>query len=469
MNLYNTLTRQKEELKPLKRGTIGLYCCGPTVYNYAHIGNLRTFLFEDFLRRALEFSGYKVNQVMNITDVGHLTSDADEGEDKMAKGAKREHKTVWEIAKEYTDAFFADVDALNIRRATRYPRATDHIREMIALIRRLEKNGFTYVAGGNVYFDTSKLNDYGKLAGAAFVGTRHALSLQDVARVETDPNKKHPRNFVLWFTESKHGNQDMQWESPWGRGFPGWHIECSAMSMKYLGDHFDIHCGGIDHISVHHTNEIAQSEGALGKEWVHTWLHGNFLTIKDARMAKSGGNFLTLQVLKDKGFDALDYRYFCLQAHYSQELTFSWEGLDAAKTALRRLKEKIKKILVETQNFASKTQKTKNKYLSSFTAALADDLNMPQALALVWELVDDGTISAMDKLSTVQEMDKVLGLKLDEKTTFDIPEGIRKLVDQRNAARAKKDWKASDALRDQIQAAGYVVKDESGRTVVEPK
>lgn len=456
MKLFNTLTRQKDDFKPLKKDHVGLYTCGPTVYNFAHIGNLRTFLFEDFLRRSLEFLGYEVNHVMNITDVGHLTSDADEGEDKMLKGAQREHKTVWEIARFYTDAFFADLDALNIKRANHYPKATDHIKEMIVLIQKLEKNGFTYVAGGNVYFDTSKLKDYGKLA------MLDKQELKAGARIEVDANKKHSHDFVLWFTQSKHGNQDMQWESPWGRGFPGWHIECSAMSMKYLGEHFDIHCGGIDHISVHHTNEIAQSEGVLGSEWVHTWMHGNFLTIKDAKMAKSGENFLTLQVLRDRGFDPLDYRYFCMQAHYSKELMFSWEAMEAAKKGLKRMKEAIK-------NLGKKEGVFNITYLEKFKKILEDDLNMPQALAVLWELLDDKKVTDMDKLSTVREMDHVFGLRLDEVKMLSIPPMIETLVNERNEARHIGDWLMADKIRGLIEAAGYKVKDVGEETVLEKK
>jgi len=457
MQLYNTLTRKKQEFEPIDPAEVKLYCCGPTVYNFAHIGNLRTYVFEDLLRRALEFEGYQVNHVMNITDVGHLTSDADEGEDKMLKGARREKKTVWEIAEHYTKAFMDDMKRLNLLHPTRTCKATDHIPEMVAQIRLLEKNGYTYTSNGNVYFDTSKLEDYGKLAQL------DRQELKAGARIEVDAAKKNPYDFVLWFTQSKHGNQDMQWDSPWGRGFPGWHIECSAMSVKYLGKQFDIHCGGIDHISVHHTNEIAQAEGALKKKpWVKFWLHGNFLTMSDsAKMAKSDDNFITLQTLIDRGYDPLDYRYFCLQAHYRKELTFSWESLDAAKSARRRLGARM-------QDLGEKEGDADQKYLDRFAATLEDDLNIPQALAVAWDLMDDNMVASPAKLATIKKFDSVLGLKLDEPFEFEIPEAVSQLVIERNEARKNKNWKKSDGLRDEIAKLGFKVLDSGGGSEVQP-
>lgn len=460
MKLYNTLTRQKEEFDPIKPDQVGLYCCGPTVYNFAHIGNLRTYVFEDLLRRTLEFNGYVVNHVMNITDVGHLTSDADAGDDKMKKGAEREKKTVWEIAEHYTMAFLEDMDRLNLLMPHYKPKATDHIKEMIAQIKKLEKNGYIYVGGnGNIYYDTSKLEDYGKLAQL------DKQNLQAGARIEVDPNKKNPHDFVLWFVESKHGDQEMQWESPWGRGFPGWHIECSAMSVKYLGEQFDIHCGGIDHIPVHHTNEIAQAEGATGqKPWVKIWMHGNFLVLKaGAKMAKSAGNFLTLRKIVEEGYDPLDYRYFCLQSHYRKELAFDWEGLAAAKTGLHRLKERV-------LNLSDEGGVENGEYLNKFNDAIDDDLNMPQALSFAWELLEECEISDADKLATLRMMDTVLGLKLDEPISFELPPQITQWILERNEARAKKDWKKADQIRDKIEASGkWKVKDGSGGTEVQPK
>ncbi|MFH0838558.1 MAG: cysteine--tRNA ligase [Patescibacteria group bacterium] len=465
MKLFNTLTRQKEEFNPEKPDQVGLYCCGPTVYNYAHIGNLRTYVFEDLLRRVLEFNGYVVNHVMNITDVGHLTSDADEGEDKMKKGAEREKKTVWEIAEYYAQAFLEDMDRLNLLKPHRKPKATDHIRDMIAQIKKLEANGYTYKgANGNIYFDTLKFKDYGKLAQL------DKQELKAGARIGVDKNKKNPHDFVLWFVESKHGDQEMQWDpakwgASWGRGFPGWHIECSAMSVRYLGEQFDIHCGGIDHIPVHHTNEIAQAEGATGvKPWVKIWMHGNFLVLKEgAKMAKAEGNFLTLRRLIEEGYDPLDYRYFCLQSHYRKELAFDWEGLAAAKTGLRRLKEKVLALGDSEGNPAEK-------YMEPFTEAVSDDLNVAQGLAIAWELMDDAEIPDADKLATIKKMDTVLGLKLDEPVEFELPPQITKWILERNEARERKDWKKADQIRAKIEASGkWMVKDGPGGTEVRPK
>lgn len=460
MKLYNTLTRQKEEFLPDKPDRVGLYCCGPTVYNYAHIGNLRTYVFQDLLRRVLEFNGYVVNHVMNITDVGHLTSDADAGEDKMKKGAEREKKTVWEIAEHYTQAFLEDMDRLNMLKPTKKPKATDHIDTMIEQIQKLEVNGYTYVGeNGNVYYDTSKFEGYGALAQL------DKQELQAGARIEVDENKKNPSDFVLWFVSSKHGDQDMQWDSPWGRGFPGWHIECSAMSSKYLGDQFDIHCGGIDHIPVHHTNELAQAEGASGvRPWVKIWMHGNFLVLKEgAKMAKAEDNFLTLKRLVEEGYDPLDYRYFCLQSHYRKELAFDWEGLSAAKTGLRRLKEKV-------LNLGDTNGNMSEEYLKKFSEVVSDDLNIAQGLAIAWDLMDDSEVSDEDKLATIKKMDTVLGLKLDEPTEFELPPQITQWIIERNEARNKKDWDKADEIRDKIEASGkWMVKDGSGGTEVQPK
>jgi len=464
--LYNTLSRQKMLFEPLDPAEVKLYTCGPTVYNYAHIGNLRTYVFEDLLRRVLEFNGYQVNHVMNITDVGHLTSDADEGEDKMLKGAKREKKTVWEIAEFYTKAFMSDMKALNLLEPHIKCKATDHIGEMIDQIKKLEENGLTYIANGNVYFDTSKVSDYGKLAHL------DKQELQAGARIEVDKNKKNPYDFVLWFTKSKFEDQTMRWESPWGCGYPGWHIECSAMSIRYLGNQIDIHCGGIDHIPVHHTNEIAQAEGATNiKPWVLYWMHGNFLVLgKNEKMAKSAKNFLRLQTLIDKGYSPLDYRYFCLQAHYRKELTFSWEGMDAAKTGLRRLRERVGNLSTTgaTMEPSATGGEPQQEYMEKFESAINDDLNIPQALSIAWELMDDTEISATDKLATIKKFDTVLGLNLDEPITFEIPAKIQKLVVERDKARKEKNWKKSDKLRAKIEKAGFMVKDGPKGTEIQP-
>ncbi len=448
---------------PLHKGKVGLYTCGPTVYHYAHIGNLRSYIFEDILKRVLLFNKLNVNHVMNITDVGHLTSDADEGEDKMLKGARREGKSVWEIADFYTQAFLRDVGKLNILLPKVICKATDHIKEQIAMIGQLERKGFTYVAEGNVYFDTSKLRDYGKLA-------RLNLDVKEKARVEKDAAKRNSHDFVLWFTKSKFQEQEMKWASPWGlAGYPGWHIECSAMATKYLGEEFDIHCGGIDHIPVHHTNEIAQSEAALGKKpWVKYWLHGEFLVIKDGeKMAKSGENFLTLSSLEEKGFDPLDYRYFCLGTQYRMPLMFSYEALEGAKVTRRRLMEFVAAAQERVKQVDSKVKAhfrkelTVNLHFKNFQQEINNDLNTPKALAVMWEVVRNAVIDDYQRLILLKEFDKVLGLALFElkKEKVTIPPEVKNLAEERVKARVAKDWKKSDELRDAIKAQGWVIAD----------
>ncbi len=442
--------------KPIKNAGAGIYACGPTVYNFAHIGNLRTYIFEDLLKRMFIYNKYKVKHVMNITDVGHLTSDGDDGEDKMLLGAKREGKSVWDIARFYEKAFFEDTGKLNILNPDIKCRATEHIQDMINLIKRIEENGFTYVSGGNLYFNIEKFKDYGKLSG---------LSLSDLkagARIEVDENKKNPHDFVLWFTKSKHGNQDMQWESPWGRGFPGWHIECSAMSVKYLGECIDIHCGGIDHINVHHTNEIAQSEAATGKKWVNFWLHGEFLIMDKGKMSKSAGEFITLKTLTDKGFEPLDFRYLCLGAHYRTQLAFSYEALEGARNGLKNLRRKI----IELDNLPAhiSCNKKKEDYRKKFNLLINDDLNIPQALAFLWDLIRDETISPEDRLKLVYEFDEVLGLGIRDNFAkrTKVPEDVHLLLDKRMKARADKNWKEADRLREEVFKKGFKVEDTPG-------
>jgi cysteinyl-tRNA synthetase len=401
LRLYNTLKRKKQAFKPLGK-MVGLYTCGPTVYNYAHLGNLRSYLFEDLLKRTLLLNQFKLKHVMNITDVGHLTSDADDGEDKMLKGAKREQKTVWEIAEFYTKAFQHDLASLNILPPDIWCKATDHIPEQIKLIKLLEKKGFTYSAGGNIYFDTSKLKDYGKLSP-------QSKEQESKSRVGSDSNKHNPHDFVLWFTKSKFQDQEMKWDSPWGKGYPGWHLECSAMASKYLGRQFDLHCGGIDHIPVHHTNEIAQSEAAFGKKpWVKYWLHNEFLVLSQGeKMAKSGDNFLTLSRIEELGYHPLDYRYFCLGTHYRKPLMFSTTALDSARSARKHLSDYVLEI-------SSPNGTVSSKYLKRFNKEIDDDLNSPKGLAVLWELVKDNKISAEDKYATLLEFDQALGLGLKE-------------------------------------------------------
>ena len=366
VRLYNTLTRSIDELRPLHPGRVSLYCCGPTVYNFQHIGNLRTYLFEDVLVRTLKLAGYDVRHVMNITDVGHLVSDADDGEDKMLIASRREKKSSLEIADYYTKIFFEDCARLHIGRPTVVCKATEHIAEMIALIQRLEANGFTYIADGNVCFDVAKFERYGELARLDLKALRAG------ARISVDAAKRNSHDFVLWFTKSKFENQELQWDSPWGRGYPGWHIECSAMAMKYLGEQFDIHCGGIDHIPVHHTNEIAQSEAAIGHRWVTLWMHGEFLLMNDEKMAKSKGNFTTVRTLIEQGYDPLAYRLFCFSASYRTQLSFNKEGMDSAQRSLTRLRHEVTELKMSAGSAATEDV-AQHPYAHSFAAALFDD------------------------------------------------------------------------------------------------
>jgi cysteinyl-tRNA synthetase len=462
LKLFNTLGRTVEEFRPLKPQEVGLYTCGPTVYNYAHIGNLRTYLFEDSLVRTLRYFGYPVRHVMNVTDVGHLTDDADEGEDKMVKSAREQRRTVWEVAAYYTEAFFTDLEALNIEKPTVVCRATEHIEDMIALIRRIEAAGCTYTADGNLYFDIARLPDYGKLTG------QNLEDLKAGARIEVDPHKRNPLDFVLWFTRSKFEHQAMLWESPWGRGYPGWHIECSAMSMRYLGEQFDIHCGGIDHIPVHHTNEIAQSEAATGKPWVRYWLHGEFLVLDKARMAKSAGNFLTLAALEKEGFAPLDFRYFCLGAHYRSPLQFSLEALEAARNARTNMVERVVRLREEAADAGSATGSVVrpsaglSDLLTSFRESLASDLNVPRALAELWGLLRAEGLPPGEKLSGLEEMDRVLGLGLERvqgRVEGELEPELEALLAERAEARRRKDFARADAIRDELKEQGILLED----------
>ena len=456
MKLYNTMDRKVEEFVQIEEGKVGMYCCGPTVYNYAHIGNLRTYIFEDILHRTLEEAGYRVKHVMNITDVGHLTGDGDDGEDKLGKRSRETGKSVWDIAAFYTDAFFADEKALNIKRPNVVCKATDHIQDMIALIKRLEEKGHTYTAGGNVYFSIDTIDDYGKLAGQK---QEDKLS---GARIAVDGNKRNPQDFVLWFTNSKFGEQAMMWDSPGGRGYPGWHIECSAMSMKYLGETFDIHCGGIDAIPVHHTNEIAQSEAATGHKWVNYWCHGEFLLNDKGKMSKSSGEFLTLPVLVGHGYNALDYRYFCLGGHYRTQLKFSYEALDHAKSARERLNSMVAELKAKAKPESTISEKAES-YKDSFFAALFNDLRCPEALAVMWKMLKDNSITEGEKLSLLYSMDKVLGLDLDKieakKEEKVGGEEEWKLVEERKQAKAEKNYQRADEIRKELEERGYIVKD----------
>jgi cysteinyl-tRNA synthetase len=461
--LFNTLTRRKEKFVPIEKGKVKMYCCGPTVYWYAHIGNFRTYIFEDLLRRVFEFNGYKVEHVMNITDVGHLTSDADTGEDKIEVGAKRERKTAWEIAEFYAKAFFEDAERLNILKPTVVCKATDHIQDMIALIKRIEENGYTYIIDNGVYFDTSKLKDYGVLTGMDF--ERLNESLKAGARVEFNPQKRNITDFGLWLFSPKDKKRQMEWDSPWGVGFPGWHIECSAMSMKYLGENFDIHCGGIDHIPIHHTNEIAQAEAATGKRLANYWLHGAFLVFgKSLRMAKSAGEIITVKNLIEEGYDPLAFRYLCLTAHYRSELVFKWESLQAAQKALFTLREHVRRFKENLKGADAVKAKEKAKaeeYRRAFLNAVNDDLNMPKALVIAWKLVrEEKELSGGEKYRLLLEFDKIFALDLDKEEILEkLSEEAEILIRKREEARKAKDWEKADKIREQLKAMGIIIED----------
>ncbi len=478
--LYNTLTHEKDVFVPLTPGKVGLYTCGPTVYNFQHIGNFKTFIFEDVLVRTLRYNGYDVTQVMNITDVGHLTSDADEGEDKMIKAMRREGKSVWEIAKFYTDAFLLDMERLNIKRPDILTPATDHIQDMIALIRCLVENGHAYVIKDGVYYDVSTFPKYGELS-------RQSLEEQEAgARVEVNTEKRNPADFALW--KRADATHAMRWPSPWGEGYPGWHIECSAMSMKYLGETLDIHTGGVDHIPIHHENEIAQSEGCTGKLFVRYWMHSEFLLINAGKMSKSkgaasesgnrdmgegitplnrgGGGFLTLQSLVDKGYNPLAYRYFCFTAKYRAQLNYTDESMDAAANALEGLYDFVTNAMqLGDDALGTGDQSWQEAYKERFLSSIDDDLNMPGALAAVHDLIKEANRRGEQRavLPTLFDWDRVLGLRLEEtarqRLEDKLPPELQELVDARQEARKNKEWKRADELRAQLREAGIEIED----------
>jgi len=448
IRFYNTLSRKKENLKPQGK-TVKMYHCGPTVYDYVHIGNLRSYIFADILRRTVEENRFKIKQVINITDVGHLTKDLeDEGEDKIEKGATREGKTAKEIVSFFTKAFLEDLKKINVKtEKTLFPKASDHIKEQIALIKKLEKKGLTYETSDGIYFDTSKISDYGKLAGLKKSG------LKEGARVKKSAEKRNPTDFSLWRFSPKDVKRQQEWESPWGVGFPGWHIECSAMSMKYLGNVFDIHTGGIDHIPVHHSNEIAQSEAVTGKPFVRFWMHNAFVNISGGKMAKSLGNFLRLKDIEEKGVDPISLRYWFLSAHYRSPISFSWEALENAERALKKLRDHF-------QSLSGKKEKPNKIYLEKFKKYLNDDLDTPKALAFLWQILKDKKISDGQKKSLTLEFDKILGLELDKKEEkIKIPEEIKKLAEKREKAREDKNWQEADRVRNIIRQKGFEIKD----------
>jgi len=460
LKIYNTMTRIKEEFKPLNSPEAGIYTCGPTVYNYAHIGNLRAYITSDILKRILLYNGYKVKHIMNITDVGHLVSDDDHGEDKMEKGAAREKKTVWEIAEFYTEAFKKDAEMLNILPPTVYCKATDHIKEQIDMVRKIEENGYTYIIEDGIYFDTSKLKDYGKLAKLDIEG------LQAGRRVDVVTGKKNSTDFALWKFSPKDKQRAMEWDSPWGKGFPGWHIECSAMSLHYLGEIFDIHTGGIDHIPVHHTNEIAQSQAALNKESVRYWVHNEFLIMGTEKMAKSGESFIRLQTLIDRGIEPLNYRYFNLNSHYRSPLTFTMEGVEAAGNAMKNLKDRV--IFIK-ENPDEGPEGDINSYKEEFENSINDDLNTPKALSAMWTLIKDSKIKNRQKLELLLDFDKIFGFGVEkmEKEEEEIPDDIKEMAEKRQQARKDKNWALADEMRDKIQARGYKIADTPDGPVVE--
>ncbi len=463
MRIYNTLTKRVEEFIPNEEGVVKIYTCGPTVYHYAHIGNLRTYIFEDILEKGFRYLGYNVKRVMNITDVGHLESDSDDGEDKMEKSARQQGKSVYDIAAYYTEAFFKDAEMLNIRTPEIVEKASDHIDTYIKMIEKLLEDGFAYQSNGNIYFDIEKYPEYYELSGKnkedLLVGARET--------VEEDKNKKHPNDFALWFTTSKFQNQEMKWDSPWGLGYPGWHIECSGIASKFLGDKLDIHCGGVDNVFPHHTNEIAQSEAYFGHKWCNYWVHGEHLNDKEGKMSKSKGDFLTVSLLIEKGFDPLSYRFFCLNSHYRNQLVFSFEQLEQAEATYKKLKNRIKS-LDRTPNLR---EGKIDYYQDKFKEAIANDLNTSLMITTVYDVLKDEELTDFTKLYLIEDFDKVLSLDLieEEKELSDShsEEEILALIEKRNEAKANKDFALADSIRDELLADGIKLIDSRDGTKYE--
>ena len=464
MRLYNTLTKKIEEFVPYNKNEVTLYTCGPTVYHFAHIGNLRTYIFEDILEKGLEYLGYNVKRCMNITDVGHMSSDADTGEDKMLKGAKREHKTVYEIADFYTKAFFEDSAKLNIRKPAIIKKASDQIDMYIKMIEKLLKEDYAYISNGNVYFDISKAKDYYQLSGKnpdeLIIGARED--------VELDKYKRNPYDFGLWFTVSKFENQDMRWDSPWGVGYPGWHIECSGISIKYLGEYLDIHCGGVDNIFPHHTNEIAQSEAYLGHKWCNYWLHGEHLNDATGKMSKSKGEFLTVSLLESKGYDPLAYRFFCLQSHYRNQLVFSYDALDIASNTYIKLKNKVKNIKENVDGEIDK--EIVDNYQNKFKEAIENDLNTSLMLTCLYDILKED-VNNNTKLEIIKSFDNVLSLDLLEEKEKTVDEELVKYIEEqiakRNLAKQNKDYETADKIRKELEEKNIIIKDTREGTIYE--
>ncbi|KKS89208.1 MAG: Cysteine-tRNA ligase [Parcubacteria group bacterium GW2011_GWC1_43_11b] len=462
LTFYNTLGREKTEFTALKPPVVGIYSCGPTVYDYAHIGNLRAYVFADLIGRVLRRQGFQTHHLINITDVGHLVGENSNGEDKVEKKAKADHKTTKEIVDFYTQAFFVDLAKIAIdRRQFEFPKASDHVADQIELIKKLEAKGFTYQTSDGLYFDTSKYPAYAELGKLDLAG------LKEGARVEKNPEKKNPSDFALWKFSRPAETRQQEWDSPWGIGFPGWHIECSAMSMKYLGEHFDIHTGGIDHISVHHSNERAQSEGATGQPFVNYWLHTDFLTVDSQKMAKSLGNFYRLEDLENKGYHPLGFRYFLLSAHYRSALNFTWEALAGAETAWQRLINLAREWKSQAENISGKISVDYQKKFNSF---LDNDLNTPQGLALIWDMAKDSNLSPVDKFATLIDFDTVLGLQIAEHLNNEkISTEITLLAEEREKARHNKDWAEADRIRQELADLGYEVLDTETGYNLRPK
>ena len=461
MNIYNTLTRKIERFIP-NGERVKMYTCGPTVYHYAHIGNLRTYIMEDILEKTLLYNNYKVDRVMNITDVGHLSSDSDSGDDKMVKGAIREHKTVLEIADFYTQKFKEDTNKLNIKWPDTVIKATSCIDEYIKIITKLLDKGYAYISNGNVYFDVTKLDDYYKL-------TNHQINEMVVGareNVSEDSSKHNQADFVLWFTKSKFSDQELKWESPWGLGYPGWHIECTGISIKYLGEYLDIHCGGVDNIFPHHTNEIAQSESYLGHKWCNYWFHSEHLNDKNGKMSKSNGEFLTLSLLEQKGYNPLAYRLMCLQSHYRKQLEFTYEALDGASSTYDRIKSKIKSII--NDNIINEDDF--NKYNNLFINALNDDLNTSSAITIMFDTLK-ADINSGTKLKLLESYDKVLGLDLLKENKKEIDKDLEKYIlskiEERNNAKKNKDFALADSIRNELLEKGIILKDTREGTIYE--
>ena len=462
MKIYNTLTKKIEEFVPHNKDMVTIYTCGPTVYHFAHIGNLRTYITEDILEKGLNYLGYKVKRCMNITDVGHLVGDGDTGEDKMAVASKRENKSSYEIADYYTDCFKQDCKELNIKWPEIVSKATDNIEEYIKIITKLLDNGYAYISDGNVYFDTTKYKKYYELSGRNIDDLLVAVR-EDISE---DKSKKNPFDFGLWFTNSKFSNQELQWDSPWGIGYPGWHIECSGISLKYLGEYLDIHCGGIDAIFPHHTNEIAQSESYLGHKWCSYWLHGEFLNDSTGKMSKSKGEFLTVSLLKEKGYDPLVYRMFCLQSHYRKVLVFSYEALDQVKNTYEKIKNRIKSL----SNDGEINKNIYETYINKFKEAIENDLNTSLMLTCLYDILKED-VNETTKIEVIKSYDSVLSLDLFKNEQIEISEQLKKYIEEkieeRKKAKKEKNYELADKIRKELEEKNIIIKDTKEGTIYE--